>query len=323
MKRTFLKAALGAIGLAAGGATFAQVLNTSRPLRLMVGFAPGGAADLAARVMAEALSQRLSQAVVIENRPGAGGIVAAQAVSKADPDGYTMLFGSLAMSVQLALDPSMKFDPLRELAPIGLISEAANVLEVPAESPVRSVRQLVESARGKSLSFGSSGIGTSLHLSGEMLKHATKSDMVHVPYKGSGPALTDLMAGRIDYMFDSLASSMPFIRAGKLRALAVTSRTRSSHLPDVPTMAESGFPDIETSVWFGLFAPPGTPAPAIVRIAGAINASLQDPQVARRLTELSMDIVKSDSPEKFGEFFARDVQRWKETIARVNVSVKN
>jgi tripartite-type tricarboxylate transporter receptor subunit TctC len=323
MKRTFLKAALGAVGLAIAGPSFAQAPGTSRPLRVLVGFAPGGAADLAARVMAEALSQRLGQAVVIENRPGAGGIVAAQAVSKAEPDGATVLFGSMAMSVQLALDPSMKFDPLRELAPIGLISEAANVLEVPADSPVRTVRQLVEHGKGRSLSFGSSGIGTSLHLSGEMLKHATRSDMVHVPYKGSAPALTDLVAGRVDFMFDSLASSMPFIKAGKLRALAVTSRTRSAHLPDVPTMAEAGFPDIETSVWFGLFAPAGTPAPAVNRMAGAITASLQDPQVMRRLSDLSMDIAKSDAPEKFGEFFARDVQRWKDTLARVNVSVRN
>ena len=294
-----------------------------RPIRLMVGFAPGGAADLGARVMADALTQRLGKPVIIENRPGAGGIVAAIAVSKAEPDGYTLLFGSLAMSVGLALDPTMTFDPLRELAPIGLVAEAPNVLVVPADSPVRSVRQLVEHGKGRKLNFGSSGIGTSLHLSGEMLKDAAHLDMTHVPYKGSSPALTDLMAGRIDLMFDSLATSMPFIKAGNLRALAVTSRARSAQLPDVPTMAESGFANFETSVWFGLFAPRGTPAPVVSRVADAIGQSLSDPVTQRRLADLSMDVLRSESPAKFGEFFAQDVRRWKDTVTRAHVSTRN
>ncbi len=323
MSRRLLHAACAALALTAfASSATAQSGYPERPIRLLVGFAPGGAADLAARVMADTLSQRLGKPVVIDNRPGAGSTVAAIAASRAEADGYTLLFGSLAMSVQLAVDPTMSFDPLRELAPIGLIAEVPNVLEVKPELPVHSVKELVAYAKtGKTLNYGSSGVGTSLHLSGEILKDAARIDMTHVPYKGSSAALNDLIAGRLDLMFDSLASSLPFIKAGKLRPLAVTSRARSAQLPDVPTMAEAGFANFETSVWFGLFAPKGTPAPIIAKLAAATNDSLAEPQTQRRLTDLSMDLLKSESPEKFGAFFANDIQRWKDTVVRANVVV--
>ncbi len=310
-------------GLMAAMSVGAQGVYPDRPIRLLVGFAPGGAADLAGRAFADALSERLGKQVIIENRPGAGGVVAAIAAAKADTDGYTLLFGSSALSVQLAIDPSMQIDPLNDLVSIALVSEVPNVLVVSPDLPVRNVRELILYGQaGRTMSFGSSGIGTSLHLSGEILKDVAQLNMVHVPYKGSAGALTDLMSGRIEMMFDSLATSLPLIKGGKIRPLAVTSRGRSSLLPDVPTMLEAGYENFETSVWFGLFAPKKLPAPIVARLASITTASLGDPKVVARLANLSMDVLRSESPERFSEFFKRDIQRWKNTVIKTGVKVE-
>jgi tripartite-type tricarboxylate transporter receptor subunit TctC len=293
-----------------------------KPIRMLVGFAAGGSADLAARAIADGLGASLGKPVVVENRPGAGSIIAASAVAKADPDGYTLLFGSIALSVQVAVDPAVPIDPLNELATVGLVSEAPNVLVVYPQLPVRSVKDLVAYAKTNPVSFASSGIGTTLHLSGEMLKEAAKVDMVHVPYKGSGPALNDVMGGRVQMMFDNIVTSMPLIRAGKLRALAVTTAKRTKLLPDVPTMVEAGYQNFETSVWFGIFAPKKTPRAVVNRVAGAISDSLSDPKVAGRFEPLSMDVMRSESPERFEDFFRKDIQRWKATVAKTGVKVE-
>jgi tripartite-type tricarboxylate transporter receptor subunit TctC len=293
-----------------------------KPIRLLVGFAAGGAADLAARAIADGLGASLGKPVVVENKPGAGSVLAAREAARAEPDGYTLFFGSIALSVQLAIDPSTPLDPLNDFATVGLVSEAPNVLVVNPDLPIRSVSDLVAYAKAKPVSFASSGVGTTLHLSGEMLKDAAKIDIVHVPYKGSNPALNDLVSGRVQMMFDSMITSMPLIRAGKLRPLAVTTPKRTRLLPEVPTMAEAGYPDFETSVWFGVLAPKRTPRPVVERVAGAISASLSDPKIAARFEPLSMDMMRSESPERFAEFFRRDIAQWKARVAKAGVKVE-
>jgi tripartite-type tricarboxylate transporter receptor subunit TctC len=315
-----LACCLLAATVARGGA-LAQTYP-DRPVRMLVGFAAGGSADLAARVIADGLTTSLGKPVLIENRPGAGSIIAATAVARADPDGYVLLFGSIALSVQAAIDPAIPLDPLVDLAPVGLVAEAPNVLVVHPPLPVQSVNELVTYARTHPVSFASSGVGTTLHLAGEMLKERAKIDIVHVPYKGSAPALTDLMAGRVQMMFDNIVTSMPLIKAGKIRPLAVTTARRNRQLPQVPTMVEAGFRDFETSVWFGIFAPGRTPKAVIDRLAAAIAASQSDPRIAPRFEPLNMDPMRSESPERFAEFFRRDIDQWKTTVARSGVKVE-
>ena len=300
----------------------AQAPYPDRTVRMVVGFAAGGAADLIARVVATDLAERLGKPVIVENRPGAGSQVAAVAVARAEPDGYTLFFGSISLSVQMAIDPAMQLNPLTELAPIALVAEAPNVLVVNPQLPVRSVKELVAYAKaGNPVNFASSGVGTTLHLAGEMLKGAAGVNLTHVPYKGSGPALNDLMGGQVQMMFDNLSTAMPLVRAGKLRPLAVTTRARSSLLPDVPTMVEVGFENSEASVWFGLFGPRSTPRPIVDRLAREIAAMLADPRTPPKLVPLSMDVLKSESPEKFAEFFRQDAERWKKVVAAAGVKL--
>ena len=307
--------------LALSQCAFAQTYP-EKPVRMLVGFAPGGAADLAARAIADGLGASLGKPVIVENRPGAGSLIAANAVARAEADGYTILFGSIALSVQVAIDPAASIDPVSELAAVALVSEAPNVLVVHPELPVRTVRELIAHARANPVTFASSGVGTTLHLSGEMLKEVAKLDLVHAPYKGSSPALADLMAGRVQMMFDSVITSLPLVKAGKLRALAVTTAKRSKLLPQVPTMVEEGFENFETSVWFGLLAPKRTPRPVIERLAGAVARNLADPKIAARFEGLSMDVLKSDSPEQFEAFFRKDIERWKATVQKAWVRVQ-
>ena len=311
-----------AIGLAAIVAPAVAQTYPDKPVRLLVGFAAGGSADLSARAIADGMAASLGKPVVVENRPGAGSLVAATAVARSDPDGYTLMYGGISMSIQLAIDSSANFDPLGELATAGLVAEAPNVLVINAQLPVKSVKELVAYLKANRTSFASVGVGTSLHLLGEMLKDVAKVDVVHVPYKGSGPALNDLMGGRIDMMFDNLITSLPLIRSGKIRALAVTAPRRASQLPDVPTMGEAGFDGFETSVWFGVFAPRKTPLAVVERVSAALSASQADPKVSARFGTLAMDMLKSDSPEAADAFFRRDIQHWKSTVTRVGLKVE-
>lgn len=317
MRRLFIAAT---ILLATG---LCQAQYPDRPVRMLVGFAAGGSADLVGRVAAQALGDRLGRPVIVENRPGAGSLTAAQAAARAEPNGYTILFGSIALSVQVGVNPGMAFDPLKELAPIALVAEAPNVLVVHPGLPVRTMSELVAYAKsGQALNFASSGVATTLHLAGEMLKSAVGApNMTHVPYKGSGPALSDLMGGQVQMMFDNLATALPLIQGGKLRPLAVTTRTRSAKLPDVPTMLEAGFDNFEVSVWFGLFAPAGTPSSLIDRLAKEMAAALADPAVVARLDPLNVDVMKSESPARMGAFFKADVDRWKRAVAEAKLKL--
>jgi len=222
----------------------------------------------------------------------------------------------------MAIDPAIPIDPLAEFQTIGLIAEAPNVLVVGNQIPARTVKELVGYARSHRISYGSVGVGTSLHLLGEILKDREKLDMVHVPYKGSVPALNDMMGGQLEMMFDNLITSMPLVKGGKVRALAVTTPKRTPQLPEVPTMVEAGYPDFETSVWFAVFAPRRTPRPVVDRIAAAIAASLADPKVTARFAPLGMDVLRSDSPDAADAFFRKDIRNWKATVQRTGVKVE-
>lgn len=320
MRRRLLLASL-ALALAAPAA-LAQAPADNRPLRVLVGFTPGGSADLAARAVTDGIGAALGRPVIVENRPGAGSMIAATTLARAEPDGSTLLFGSISLSVLAAVDPSPPIDLVNDLMPIGLAAEGPNVLVVNPQLPVKTVRELIAWAKANPASFASGGVATTQHLAGEMFKEAAKLDIVHVPYKGSGPALNDLMGGRVQMMFDNVSSSNQLIRAGKLRALAVTTAKRTKQLPDVPTMVEAGFENFETSVWFGVFAPKRTPKEVADRIAAAIATALSDPKAAARYEALGMDVLRSESPEKFAEFFRRDVERWKATVAKAGIKVE-
>ena len=309
--------------LAAPVVARAQGSYPDRAIRLLVGFAAGGSADVLARIVATAMAERLGQPVVVENRPGAGSRIAAQATARAAADGYTIMMGSSALPVQQALEPNAGFDAVTELTPIAMLADAPNILVVTPSLNARSVAELVALAKqpGQNLAFGSSGAGTSLHLCGELLRLRTGAAMTHVPYRGSAPALTALMSGEVPMMFDSLSTALPLIQAGSIRALAVTTKDRTPILPNVPTMAESGFPDFDVSVWFGLFGPAGLPRPVLDRLAGAVESYLGDSRTAGQLRPLSMAIRRMADPAAFRSFFAADTQRWKEIVSSTGVTV--
>jgi tripartite-type tricarboxylate transporter receptor subunit TctC len=293
----------------------------ARPIRLIVPFGPGSTTDLLGRAVAQHLAQQTGQQVVVENRPGAGGNIGAEAASRAAPDGYTLLMGAASTN---AINPSLyrnlRFDPIRDFAPIALVATVTNVLVVPPQLPATNVRELIALARQRDLSFGSGGAGGSIHLSGELFKGMAGIAMVHVPYNGSAAAMPDLLSGRVDMMFDGLPVSLPHIRAGRLRALGVTSARRSPLLPEVPTIAESGLPGYESEGWFGLFAPSATPAPVLARLEAEMRRMLADPGFAQLLQAQG-----AQPGEPVGEAFRRFVlaerDKWAGVIAAARISL--
>src|SRR5664279_1265564 len=253
----------------------------TRPIRLVVPFPAGGTTDILARAVSQKLTEAFGQAVVVDNRPGAAGNIGSDLVAKSTPDGYTLLMGTVGThAINPSLYAKMPYDHIKDFVPVVLVAGVPNVLEVNTSVPVHSVNDLIKLAKDKpgQINFASSGAGTSIHLSGELFKTMAGVDMTHVPYKGSSPALTDLMGGQVQIMFDNLPSSLALIKAGKLRAIAVTSLKRSPALPDVPTISESGVPGFEASSWFGVLAPAGTPAPIVARINSEVNKWLQSPE---------------------------------------------
>jgi len=283
-----------------------------RPIRLVVPFPAGGPTDIVSRIVGAKLGEILKQSIVIDNRGGAGGSIGSEVVAKAEPDGYTILMGTLAThTLNSLILPKMPYDPVRDFAPIAEVLINPNLLLVNPSLGVESVQQLIAllKANPGKYGYGSSGNGTPLHLAGELFKMKTGVDMPHIPYRGSGPAMNDLMAGQIMIMFETPASSVSFIRAGKIRALAVNSPERCAALPEVPTMAEAGVPDYVTYTWNGLFAPAKTPRPVIDVLNRATLAALQDPAVRTRLTELGTD-VHGSSPEALGGLVTSELAKW-------------
>jgi len=284
----------------------------SKPIRLICPFPPGGAVDIASRALAHELTQSLGQPVTVDNRPGAGGNIGAEITAKSAPDGYTLLMTTSGiMAINPALYSKVPFDALKDFTPVSLVVSLNNVLVVNPGLPYKSVKDVIAAAKANpgKLTYASSGNGTSIHLSGELFKSMTGVDMLHIPYKGSAPAVTDLLAGQVNMMFDNIPSSLPHIRAGKLRALAVTGAKRSPLLPDVPTIAEAGVPGYESYVWFGVVAPAGTPGSIVQRLNAAIAKAAAAPAFHSRLVEQGYDIVTS-TPEQMTDSTRNEMVKW-------------
>ena len=318
-RRQFLRLAAGTAVLP----TVSQIAHAesypNRPVRLVVGFAPGGGNDITARLMGQWLSERLGQPFVIENRPGAGTNVATEAVVNAAPDGYTILFVAPSAAINATLYEKLNFNFIRDLAPIAGIMRIPNVMVVNPSVPARTVPEFIAYAKANpgKINVASPGVGTSVHLSAELFKMMTGIDMVHVAYKGSAPSLTDLLGGQVQVSFATMPASIEFIRAGKLRALAVTTATRSPALPDVPTVGEF-VPGYEGSTWYGLCARMGTPAEVIDKINKEINAGLADPTMKARLADLG-GVTIAGSPGDFGRLIADETEKWAKVIRAANI----
>jgi len=284
----------------------------NKPIRLICPFPPGGAVDIASRSVAQALSQQLGQPVTVDNRPGAGGNIGAEIVAKAAPDGYTLLMAtSNILAINPALYSKVPFDSLKDFAPVSMVVSLNNVLVLNPNVPYKSVQEVIAAARAQpgKLTYASSGNGTSIHLSGELFKSMAGVDMLHIPYKGSAPAVTDLLAGQVNMMFDNIPSSLPHIKAGKLRALAVTGSKRASSLPDLPTIAEAAIPGYESYVWFGVVAPAGTPPEVIKRLNAELAKAAVTPEFRDRLTGQGYDVL-STSPEQMTASIRSEMAKW-------------
>ncbi len=314
-RRKFLRATAGAAGAALIPAR--RVLASdypTRPVHLVIGYPPGGSADLTARLTSQWLSERLGQQFIVEGRPGAATNIATESVLRAAPDGYTLLLAAPANATNVALFAQLNFDFMHDIAPIAGIIRFPDVVEVNPSVPVESIPELISYAKANpgKLNFASSGIGSTLHVAGELFKMMAGVDIVHVPYRGGGPALVDLMSGRVQLMFDNLPTSLEFIRAGKLRPLAVTTSARSAVLPDLPTVADF-VPGYEASAWYGLVAPKGTPAEIVDKLNKAINAMLADPAAKARFIDLGASPLPG-SADDFGRLVADETDKWGKVI---------
>jgi tripartite-type tricarboxylate transporter receptor subunit TctC len=320
-RRRFLRLAAGAAALPAISQIASAQAYPARAVRIIVGNPPGGSVDIHARIIGQWLSERLGQPFIIEHRPGAGGNIGGEAAANAAPDGYTLLLSGINYAISATLYDKLNYSFIRDLAPVAGITRAANVMEVNLSVPVKTVPEFIAYAKdnpGK-INMASTGIGASPHLSGELFKLMTGVNMLHVPYRGNAAALTDLLGGQVQVLFDSISSSIEHIRAGKLRALAVTTATRSAALPDVPTVAES-VPGYEVSVWFSLSAPRNTPAEIINTLNKEINAGLADPKVKARLAELGGAPMPMTPPE-LGKLVADEIEKWGKVIRTANIKL--
>jgi len=316
--------ALGAATLALGPLAARAQAYPSKPVKVIVTYTPGGANDVTARVYSQLLTERLKQSFVVENRPGASGVPGTLSVAKADPDGYTLLVGAGGtMTINPGLFPKLSYDPVKDFVPVGLAARSPLVLVVPPTMPVKSVAELIAYAKTTpdGLTFASPGAGTPLHLAGELFARQAQIKTLHIPYKGSSPALTDLMAGRVDMMFDVLGSSMAFVKSGKLRALAVSSPQRSSHLPDVPSLQEQGLRDFDVTTWFGFFAPAGTPADVVARLNTELLAAAGTAEAREKLAPLGMEPAGS-TPQELRALVRQEQARWKDLIRLASIKVE-
>jgi tripartite-type tricarboxylate transporter receptor subunit TctC len=309
-----------AAALALAAFAHAHAQWPDRPVKLIVSFAPGGVHDTLARVLQPRLTESLGQPIVIENRPGAGGNIAAEAVAKSPADGYTFLVASEAIATNEYLYGSMVYDPYRDLAPVAKLADYPMALIAHPSVPADNVKELIALAKAKpgSLSYGSAGIGTSGHLAGELLNSAEGINLVHVPYKGGAPALADLVAGRIQVMFLSVSLSAPQAKQGRIKVLALTGDKRSDKLPEVPTTAEQGFPDVQALLFSSLLAPSATPPTVIRRMNAEVVKALRAPDVVARLTDLGA-VPAPSSPEQFAAILKRDGEIWGKLIREKNI----
>ena len=316
---------LACAGLAMlGGATAARADGyPERPVKWIVPFPPGGAMDSIARTLGESMGKQLNTSFIVENRAGAGGNIGAASVARAKPDGYTILIVANGMAVNSALYADLNYDPIKDFAPISLLAVVPNVLVTnPARTGANSVQDVIAKAKAQPnhYTYASAGVGTSIHLAGELFLSMANVEMLHVPYKGSGPAIADLLGGQVDYMFDSITSAKPHIEAGKLRALGVTTRKRSAALPDVPTIAESGLPGYELMPWFAAFAPAGTPPEVVTKLNAAMRQALADPKVRATLDSIGAESI-GGSPEELRDHLGRETAQWKTLVKERGIKI--
>ena len=301
----------------------AQAPYPNKPITLVVTYPPGGGADAMARLIAPKMAEALGQTIVVENKPGAGGQIGAAAVAKSAPDGYTLMLDASSFAVNPSLYTKLPYDTLKAFVPIGVIALFPNVVLVNAGFPVKNIAELTTAARKSkdAVSYASSGNGSAQHLAGALFESAAKVDMVHVPYKGGGPALNDVIGGQVPLFFGNLASTLPHVQSGKLRPLAVTSAKRSSILPDVPTLAESGIKGAEIYEWNAVFTPANTPEPVVSKLAAAFQKAMESPDVKARIAQLGGDIQK-DTPEQAKAFIALQVAQWARVIKERGITTE-
>ncbi|MHC8944018.1 Bug family tripartite tricarboxylate transporter substrate binding protein [Advenella incenata] len=315
-------AATAIAGLFAAGA--AAAAYPERPITWIVPFPPGGAMDVIARTLGESLAKDLGQPIVVENKPGAGGNIGAAQVANAKPDGYTIMIVANGMAVNPSLYKKLSYDPIADFEPISLLADVPNILVTQAtRKDVNSVKDVIEQAKANpgKYTYASAGVGTSIHLAGALFTYLGKLDMLHVPYKGSGPAVSDLLGGQVDYMFDSITSSKPHIDAGKLKALAITTTKRSASLPDVPTIAESGLPGYELRPWFATFAPAGTPAEVIQTLQKAMLKAMETDKVKTTFKTIGAEKIGS-TPEELKAYLQSETGKWKKILSETGISAQ-
>jgi len=308
--------------LAASGQLAQAADYPTRPVKWVVPYPPAGTTDVLARIIAQWLTEKLGQPFVIENRPGAGNNLGTESVVKAAPDGYTMLLVNPANGINATLYKELNFNVIRDIAPVAGIVRTPNVMEVTPSFPARTVAEFIAYCKANpgKINMASSGSGTSVHLSGELFKSMTGCQMLHVPYKGAGPALTDLMGGQVDVIFDNLPSSVGHIKGGKIRALAVTSAERDPSLPDVPTVSET-VPGYEATAWFGIGMPKGTPKDIVEKVNAEVNRALADPKMRARLAELGGKPI-AGTPEDFGKVIAAETAKWEKVVISSGAKVE-
>ncbi|MDO9360665.1 MAG: tripartite tricarboxylate transporter substrate binding protein [Polaromonas sp.] len=317
-----LAAALTAL-LAIPLPSLAQTAFPNKVIKLIVPVAPGGGADAVARMVSEKMSQSLGQTIIIENKAGASGSIAAMEVARAAPDGYTLMQCFVATHSTNPAVLKLKYDPIADFAPVGMMAQTSNVLVVSDKSKAKNLQEFLALARAKpgSLSFSSAGAGSATHLIMEYLENQAKVDLVHVPYKGAAPAMQDLLGGQVEAMFPSLTTALPHIKAGKLRALAVASVKRDPVMPDVPTVAEQGFPGFSAIQWWGLCAPAKTPEPVVARLNKALNDALALPDIQARLHEMAAEPTPMTSTQ-FGSFLKAEVVKWTKLVSDTNLKIE-
>jgi tripartite-type tricarboxylate transporter receptor subunit TctC len=319
-RRQFLHLAAGTAALPAASRMAWAQSYPSRPVRIIVGYAPGGTTDFSARLIGQWLSERLGQPFIIDNMPGAGSNVATGAEVRAPADGYTLLLASISNAINATLYDKLNFNFIRDIAPVAGIIRVPNVMEVNPAVPAKTVPEFIAYAKANpgKVNFASGGAGSSTHVSGELFKMMTGVNMVHIPYRGTAPAVTALIAGQVQVMFDNLPGSIEYVRAGMTRALAVTTTARSEALPDLPTVADS-VPGYEVSAWFGLAAPKNTPNEIIVRLNEEINAAFANAKMKGRLTDLGA-MALAGSPADFGKLISDETEKWGKVVRAANIS---
>lgn len=317
-------AACCVLSAAVAGAAVAQSFPT-KPIKIVATFNPGGASDILARLIAPKLAERLGQPVLVENRAGAGGNLGSDYVAKSAPDGHTLVVGYIGThAVNPTLYPNIPFDAVKDFAPVAFLASIPSALVVHPSVEAKSVAELISLAKARPgrLNYGSGGSGTAPHLAAELFKTMTNVDMVHIPYKGSGPAVTDLLGGQISLMFNTMIQTIPHVQSGKLRALAVTSAKRSQAMPELPTLAESGLPGYEMVGWFGLLAPAGTPRDVVMKLNKEVNEILNLPDVKERLAALGSEPTDITTPEQFGNYIKTEIAKWAKVIKASGMKVE-